>query len=133
VSPTLRDHSCPNILIHNLSDRLLAHLTQPKVTEPKPQGVDLRDREHPSRLSVLSNFSIGDIFRDVAGGGSKSTKFPEKLLKVLEQKLQDVALGKDAMSEVFHVFFGSDVRLLPEIGILTNLFGARWPNSMVSS
>lgn len=133
VSPTLRDHSYPNQLIHNPSDRLLAHLTQPKVTEPKPPGMDLRDREHSSRLSVLSNFSIGDIFRDVSGGGSKSTKFPEKLVKVLEQKLQDVALGKDAMSEVFHVIFCSDVRLLPEIGILTSLFGARWPNSMANS
>jgi len=99
--PILRDHSCPNKLIHNLFDRLLVHFTQPKVTEPKPPVMDSREREHSSRLSALSNFSIGDIFRDVAGGGSKSTKFPEKLLKILEQKLQDVALGKDPMSAVF--------------------------------
>lgn len=32
-----------------------------------------------------------DSIRD----GSKSVKFPEKLLKVLEQKLQDIAMGKD--------------------------------------
>ncbi|KAJ8074784.1 hypothetical protein PM082_019109 [Marasmius tenuissimus] len=53
-----------------------------------------KEREHSSRLSALSNFSIGDIlnFRD----GSKSVKFPEKLLRVLEQKLQDIAMGKDA-------------------------------------
>jgi hypothetical protein len=52
-------------------------------------------RENSSRLSALSNFSLGDMFRDVRDG-SKSTKFPEKLLKVLEQKLQDIAMGKDA-------------------------------------
>lgn len=68
--------------------------------EPKPPGMDARDREQSSRLSALSNFSIGDMFRDVAGGGSKSTKFPEKLVKVLEQKLQDIAMGKDAMSVI---------------------------------
>lgn len=52
-------------------------------------------RDHSLRLSALSNFSLGDMFRDVRDG-SKSTKFPEKLLKVLEQKLQDIAMGKDA-------------------------------------
>lgn len=65
---------------------------------PKPQEVqktpvsEVREREHSSRLSALSNFSISDMFRD----GSKSVKFPEKLIKVLEQKLQDIAMGKDA-------------------------------------
>jgi len=80
------------------SNSVLAHLLQPKVVDPKPPGIDVRDREQSSRLSALSNFSIGDVF---AGGGSKSTKFPERLLKVLEQKLQDVAMGKDAMSVIF--------------------------------
>ncbi|KAF8124264.1 hypothetical protein K438DRAFT_1649950 [Mycena galopus ATCC 62051] len=47
-----------------------------------------------SRLSALSNFSIGDLFKDVRDG-PKSVKFPEKLLKVLEQKLQNIAMGKD--------------------------------------
>jgi hypothetical protein len=60
----------------------------PKVLD-SPKVADTR--EHSSRLSALSNFSLGDMFRD----GSKSTKFPEKLLKVLEQKLQDIAMGKD--------------------------------------
>jgi hypothetical protein len=57
---------------------------------------DGREKEH-SRLSGLSNsiVSIGDIFRDIRDG-PKSVKFPEKLLKVLEQKLQDIAMGKDA-------------------------------------
>jgi hypothetical protein len=55
---------------------------------------DLRDRDMHSRLSALSNFSIGDLFKDVRDG-PKSVKFPEKLLKVLEQKLQNIAMGKD--------------------------------------
>ncbi|KAJ6630181.1 hypothetical protein B0H10DRAFT_1775171 [Mycena sp. CBHHK59/15] len=56
---------------------------------------DARDRESHSRLSALSNFSIGDLFKDVRDG-PKSVKFPEKLLKVLEQKLQNIAMGKDS-------------------------------------
>ncbi|KAF5329650.1 hypothetical protein D9619_008921 [Psilocybe cf. subviscida] len=76
---------------------LLTHLLTPKVTEsPKTTHVqDAKEREHISRLSALSNFSIGDMFRDVRDG-SKSVKFPEKLLKVLEQRLQNIAMGKDA-------------------------------------
>jgi hypothetical protein len=55
------------------------------------------EKEHYLRLSGLSNsiVSIGDIFRDIRDG-PKSVKFPEKLVKVLEQKLQDIAMGKDA-------------------------------------
>ncbi|KAG6857032.1 hypothetical protein H0H87_010705 [Tephrocybe sp. NHM501043] len=62
-------------------------------SSPKVSTVE-REREHSSRLSALSNFSIGDMFRDVRDG-PKSVKFPEKLLKVLEQKLQNIAMGKD--------------------------------------
>ncbi|PPQ75663.1 hypothetical protein CVT26_001891 [Gymnopilus dilepis] len=74
---------------------VLAYLMVPKVNEPSKTTQDngTREREHSSRLSALSNFSIGDMFRDIKDG-SKSTKFPEKMLKVLEQKLQDIAMGK---------------------------------------
>ncbi|KAF7307798.1 hypothetical protein MKEN_01139900 [Mycena kentingensis (nom. inval.)] len=74
----------------------LSYIMTPKPTETvtTAAAVDLRDREHHSRLSALSNFSIGDIFKDVRDG-PKSVKFPEKLLKVLEQKLQSIAMGKD--------------------------------------
>ncbi|KAJ7686809.1 hypothetical protein B0H17DRAFT_939979 [Mycena rosella] len=69
----------------------------PKPTETTTTtaaNADVRDRESHSRLSALSNFSIGDLFKDVRDG-PKSVKFPEKLLKVLEQKLQNIAMGKD--------------------------------------
>ncbi|KAM6493277.1 hypothetical protein JOM56_011411 [Amanita muscaria] len=77
---------------------ILNYLLLPKEQPPSssskiPQNQDTRDgREHHLRLSALSNFSIGDLFRD----GSKSVRFPEKLLKVLEQRLQDIAMGKNA-------------------------------------
>jgi hypothetical protein len=108
---------------------VLAHLLQTKAVDPKPPATDVRDREQSSRLSALSNFSIGDVFRDVAGGGSKSTKFPEKLLKVLEQKLQDVALGKDPMSVFLSI---SPHCLLFTTGILTNSFAERWESFTVN-
>ncbi|KAF7356251.1 hypothetical protein MVEN_00956600 [Mycena venus] len=62
--------------------------------EPKPETVTAASEVRRSHLSALSNFSIGDLFKDVRDG-SKSVKFPEKLLKVLEQKLQNIAMGKD--------------------------------------
>ncbi|KAK1226000.1 hypothetical protein PQX77_000667 [Marasmius sp. AFHP31] len=77
---------------------LLSYLMLPKTVDANAKAAAEaereKEREHSSRLSALSNFSIGDIlnFRD----GSKSVKFPEKLLRVLEQKLQDIAMGKDA-------------------------------------
>ncbi|KAJ7756230.1 hypothetical protein B0H16DRAFT_1539076 [Mycena metata] len=76
----------------------LSYLMMPKPTETvtttAAAASDIRDQEHRSRLSALSNFSIGDLFKDVRDG-PKSVKFPEKLLKVLEQKLQNIAMGKD--------------------------------------
>ncbi|KAK7039232.1 hypothetical protein VNI00_010137 [Paramarasmius palmivorus] len=81
---------------HVLRVALLSYLLVPKTTETNPKAAEAkeREREHSSRLSALSNFSVTDIlnFRD----GSKSVKFPEKLMRVLEQKLQDIAMGKDA-------------------------------------
>ncbi|KAG5652063.1 hypothetical protein H0H81_006460 [Sphagnurus paluster] len=75
---------------------ILSYLLTPRqVGSPKVAAVEAREREHSSRLSALSNFSISDMFRDVRDG-PKSVKFPEKLLKVLEQKLQDIAMGKDS-------------------------------------
>ncbi|KAF8999791.1 cytoplasm protein [Cyathus striatus] len=74
---------------------ILSYVMIPKpVGSPRASNSDTKDKEHSSRLSALTNFSIADMFRDVRDG-SKSVKFPEKLLKVLEQKLQDIAMGKD--------------------------------------
>lgn len=70
---------------------------QPKPIESPSVVTRERDRDsiHYSRISdAISNFSIGDLFKDVRDG-PKTVKYPEKLLKVLEQKLQDVAMGKD--------------------------------------
>ncbi|KAL0952399.1 hypothetical protein HGRIS_006675 [Hohenbuehelia grisea] len=78
----------------------LSYLLVPKVADtPTNLPRDERDRDsiHYSRMaSTLSNsiFSIGDLFKDIRDG-SKSVKYPEKLVKVLEHKLQDVAMNKD--------------------------------------
>ncbi|KAH9988881.1 hypothetical protein BJV77DRAFT_1019644 [Russula vinacea] len=76
-----------------------------------------KEREHPSsRISgAISNSitSIGDVFRDVtARDGSKSVKFPEKLIKVLENRLETIALGRDSaysdqlLRRTMAVFYG---------------------------
>ncbi|TFK48247.1 hypothetical protein OE88DRAFT_562689 [Heliocybe sulcata] len=86
---------------YTLRVALLAYLIQPKAVEASTNGEPRESREskdYSSRLTgALSNsiFSIGDLFKD-ARDGPRSVKFPEKLLKVLEQRLQDIAMGKDA-------------------------------------
>ncbi|KAJ3822209.1 hypothetical protein EV361DRAFT_921967 [Lentinula raphanica] len=86
------------LLNYVLRVALLSYLMVPKpTTTAEMKSSDSKDREHSSRLSALSNFSIGDMIKDLRDGpNSKSVKFPEKLIKVLEQKLQDIAMGKDA-------------------------------------
>jgi hypothetical protein len=66
---------------------------------PTASNAEVREKDYHSRFSGAissSIVSIGDLFKDIRDGpGSKSVKFPEKLLKVLEQKLQNIAMGKD--------------------------------------
>lgn len=47
-------------------------------------------------MSSLSSsiYSIGDLFKDLREG-PKSAKFPRDLIKVLENRLQLIAMGKD--------------------------------------
>lgn len=78
----------------------LGYLIQPKALPPRhdPQA-EAREREREreqSRMSSLSSsiYSIGDLFRDL-GEGPKSAKFPRDLIKVLENRLQLIAMGKD--------------------------------------
>lgn len=71
---------------------------QPRAVETTPAEPEVRERETATRISdAISNsiLSIGDLFKDVRDG-HKSVKFPEKLLKVLETKLANIAMGKDA-------------------------------------
>ncbi|KAG2031981.1 hypothetical protein BDR03DRAFT_1027346 [Suillus americanus] len=50
---------------------------------------------HEKRISKY-RVNDDDLFEYDLRDGSKSVKFPEKLLKVLEQRLQNIAMGKDA-------------------------------------
>jgi hypothetical protein len=80
--------------------RILSYVTQPKVSNNRANVSEVKEKEYHSKLSgAISNsiVSIGDIFKEIRDG-SKSVKFPDKLLKVLEQKLQNIAMGKDAAS-----------------------------------
>lgn len=107
----------------------------PKAAEPaKTVASEAREREHSSKLSALSNFSLGDMldgFRD----GPKSVKFPEKLLKVLEQKLQDIAMGKDSACVTHRdsILRYGNTDLLAILAILISWCGEPWQSSMVSS
>ncbi|KAH9837722.1 uncharacterized protein C8Q71DRAFT_754139 [Rhodofomes roseus] len=69
--------------------------------QPKPVEVHAEEEAKTSDYSARiqgalhnSIFSIGDLFKDLRDG-QKSVKFPKDLLKVLEQKLQNIAMGKD--------------------------------------
>ncbi|KAI0063318.1 hypothetical protein BV25DRAFT_1907095 [Artomyces pyxidatus] len=96
----------------------LSYLIQPKPVDSanstNGEAPREREREHTSRLSGAissSIFSLGDLFKDTRDG-TKSVKFPEKLLKVLEQRLENVAMGKDAaysdqlLRRTMAVFYG---------------------------
>ncbi|KAI6002214.1 hypothetical protein F5J12DRAFT_841563 [Pisolithus orientalis] len=76
---------------------ILSHVTSSKVTDTNAKVAETKEREHYHKISGAishSIVSIGDIFKEISGG-SKSVKFPEKLLKVLEQKLQSIVMGRD--------------------------------------
>lgn len=96
-----------DVLYLPLSQSLLSYQIQPKAVEPQAQEHAPREsRDYSSRLSGAisgSIVSIGDVFKDYREG-TKAVRFPKDLLKVLEQKLQDIAMGKDpayvAMSRI---------------------------------
>lgn len=75
---------------------LLSHVISPKPTDTPQaqQEAREREREHSSRLSALSHFSLSDMF-DSIRDGSKSVKYPEKLLKVLDQRLEKIGMNQD--------------------------------------
>ncbi|KAG6377689.1 hypothetical protein JVT61DRAFT_14458 [Boletus reticuloceps] len=76
---------------------ILSYITSPKVVAASSNGSETKEKEHHSKISDAishSIISIGDVFKEIRDG-SKSVKFPEKLLKVLEQKLQNIAMGKE--------------------------------------
>lgn len=88
----LRSHSPP---VHH---RYLGYLIQPKTLAARYDShaeTREREREQPKVSSLSSSiYSIGDLFKDLREG-PKSAKFPKDLVKVLEYKLQLIAMGKD--------------------------------------
>jgi len=99
----LRPHFRP---VHH---RYLGYLIQPKTLaaryDPQAEARERereREREQP-RISSLSSsiYSIGDLFKDLREG-PKSVRFPKDLVKVLEYKLQLIAMGKDPACVMAH-------------------------------
>ncbi|KAH9921152.1 uncharacterized protein B0H18DRAFT_956756 [Fomitopsis serialis] len=91
----------------------LSYQLQPKPVETHAEE-ESKSSDYSARIQgALHNsiFSIGDLFKDLRDG-PKSVRFPKDLLKVLEQKLQNIAMGKDpAYSEqltrrTMAVFYG---------------------------
>lgn len=85
----------------------------PKPPEPTPAVTADKDRErdsfHHSRLSGAissSIYSMGDLFKDMTKDGQRSVKFPEKTFKVLDTKMQNIAMGKDVQSVQHSRLFG---------------------------
>jgi len=84
----------------------LTYLLTPKPSEsPTTSAVisrDPRDRESRDVSTKLTAYtsSLYDSFTDLLGDfagrdGSKAVRFPERLIKVLEGKLQDIFMAKD--------------------------------------
>ena len=99
---------------------------QPKPVPSEASTSEPREKEYTSRISDAissSIFSIGDLFKDVRDGPT-SVKFPEKLLKVLEQRLQNIAMGKDATCAIIFSFLQ---RSLTSFYPLIQLFGSADP------
>lgn len=81
---------------YSLASRYLSYRLQPKVVGTPAAEHDAGfERDYTSRVSGAVSgaiFSIGDLFRDIRDG-TKAVRFPKDLLKVLEQKLQDIAMS----------------------------------------
>ncbi|KAH8112053.1 hypothetical protein DFH11DRAFT_533705 [Phellopilus nigrolimitatus] len=107
-----------DVFTYSLRVAFLSYLMQPKAVDNNATSeAEAREKEHTSsRISgAISNsiLSIGDLFKDVTREGNKSVKFPEKLLKVLDTKLANIAMGKDAaysdqlIRRTFAAFYGA--------------------------
>lgn len=98
-----------NVRPNVINCRVLSYLIPPKFTNGSSTIANSntawetpREKEREYYFGILSAISnsitsIGDAFRDVtARDESKSVKFPENLLNVLENRLENIAMGKDS-------------------------------------
>ena len=90
--------------VYNFTLRVayLSHLTRPKPSQSQQQSQQQPfipgHKSTGSRhlASSIATFSITDLLKD-----SKSVKFPEKFVKVLEKKCEQVAMGRDPQLVMF--------------------------------
>lgn len=70
----------------------------PKTTATPSNGEAPKERDHTKEYTAKLTgalYNIGDLFKDMGRDGPRAVKFPEKLLKVLDAKMQNIAMGKD--------------------------------------
>jgi hypothetical protein len=77
---------------------LLIPKTNQEVAVSTPQKLQHRESFHAARISgAISNslYSVADLFRDTGKDGGRSVKFPDKLFKALDTKLQAIVMKRD--------------------------------------
>lgn len=82
--------------VHLWYRRYLSYQLQPKAADNQGEE-ETKTADYSTRIQgALHNsiFSIGDLFKD-SRDGRGSVRFPKDLMKVLETKLQNIAMGKD--------------------------------------
>lgn len=84
---------------HALRVAYLSHLTSPKPSQPSQTAAFTSPHKQTSskHLASISSISISDVLKDSLTRDSKGVKFPEKFVKALEKKCEQVAMGRDPM------------------------------------
>lgn len=81
------------------SDSLLSYLVLPKTVEQSvTASPEVKEKNNTSRLSAVSNslFNFGDLVKDLSSrDGSKSAKYPERMIKELKKRLEAIGMARD--------------------------------------
>ncbi|TIB08810.1 hypothetical protein E3P89_02919 [Wallemia ichthyophaga] len=99
---------------HALRVAYLSHLTSPKPSQPSQTAAFTSPHKQTSskHLASISSISISDVLKDSLTRDSKGVKFPEKFVKALEKKCEQVAMGRDPIYNdrdfraIIGVFYG---------------------------
>ncbi|TIB94728.1 hypothetical protein E3Q19_00111 [Wallemia mellicola] len=81
--------------VYNFALRVsyLSYLTRPKIATSFTPGHKSTPSKHLA--TSITNISISDVLKDSLGRDAKGVKFPEKFVKALEKKCEQVAMGRD--------------------------------------
>ena len=90
--------------VYNFALRVsyLSYLTRPKIATSFTPGHKSTPSKHLA--TSITNISISDVLKDSLGRDAKGVKFPEKFVKALEKKCEQVAMGRDPQWVVLEHF-----------------------------